>query len=213
MVTFKIIGAAVVVIVIVLVALILSGFAGKQVPSAPVATVSTQNNSAVSTTALPSSTHPVSTTALPSSTQLYITQSQAEGFIGPVQTSSINVFNTSASISKFSQSLVANASAVWVVIYRGAHNVTISEVVVEAINSSKAQAMYNLMTANVQYHPNYNFGTYDNMSYLEVPYNQTEHQAGLLARQGRYNLFAFVTNESTVNITSLTHVVAGDLTR
>ena len=200
MVTFKIIGAAVVVIAIVLVALILSGFAGKQVPSAPVTTVSTQNNSAVSTTALPSPTQP------------YITQSQAEGFIGPVQTSSIKVFNTSAAISKFSQSLVANASTAWVVTYRGVHNATISEVVVEAINSSKAQAMYNLMTANVQYHPNYNFGTYDNMSYLEVPYNQTEHQAGLLAMQGRYDLFAFVANESAVNITSLTHVVAGDLT-
>ncbi len=200
MVAFKIIGAAVAVIAIVFVALILGGFAGKQVPSAPVTTVSTQNNSAVSTTALPSPTQP------------YITQSQAEGFIGPVQTSSIKVFNTSAAIFKFSQSLVANASTAWAVTYRGAHNATISEVVVEAINSSKAQAMYNLMTANVQYHPNYNFGTYDNMSYLEVPYNQTEHQAGLLARQGRYDLFAFVANDSTANITSLTHVVAGDLT-
>ena len=200
MVAFKIIGTAVAVIAIVFVALILGGFVGKQVPSAPVTTASTQNNRAASTTVLPSPTRP------------YITQSQAEGFIGPVQTSSINVFNTSAAISKFSQSLVANASAVWEVIYGGAHNATISEVVVEAINSSKAQAMYNLMTANAQYHPNYNFGTYDNMSYLEVPYNQTEHQAGLLARQGRYDLFVLVANESAVNITSLTHVVAGDLT-
>ena len=200
MVTFKIIGAAVAVIAIVFVALILSGFAGKQVPSASVITVSTQNNSVASTTVLPSPMRP------------YITQSQAEGFIGPVQASGIKVFNTSAAISKFSQSLVANASTVWAVTYEGTHNVTISEVVVEAINSSKAQAMYNLMTANVQYHPNYNFGTYDNMSYLEVPYNQTEHQAGLLARKGRYDLFAFVANESAANITSLTHVVAGDLT-
>ena len=200
MVAFKIIGTAVAVIAIVFVALILGGFVGKQVPSAPVTTASTQNNGAASTT------------VLPSPTRLYITRSQAEVFIGPVQTSSINVFNTSAAISRFSQSLVANASAVWEVIYGGAHNATISEVVVEAINSSKAQAMYNLMTANAQYHTNYNFGTYDNMSYLEVPYNQTEHQAGLLARQGRYDLFAFVANESTANITSLTHVVAGDLT-
>ena len=200
MVAFKIIGAAVAVIVIVFVALVLGGFVGKPVLSTPVITTSTQNNRAASTTVLPSPTRP------------YITQSQAEGFIGPVQTSSINVFNTSAAISKFSQSLVANASSVWEVSYRGAHNVTVSEVVVEAINSSKAQAMYNLMTANAQYHPNYNFGTYDNMSYLEVPYNQTEHQAGLLARQGRYDLFAFVANESTANITRLTHVVAGDLT-
>ncbi len=200
MAAFKIIGVAVAVIAIVFVAMILSGFAGKQMPSASVTTVSTQSNRVASTTVLSSPTRP------------YITQSQAEGFIGPVQTSSIKVFNTSAAISKFSQSLVANASAAWVVTYGGAHNVTISEVVVEAINSSKAQAMYNLMTANVQYHPNYNFGTYDNMSYLEVPYNQTEHQAGLLARQGRYDLFAFVANESAANITSLTHVVAGDLT-
>ena len=200
MVAFKIIGAAVAVIAIVFVALILGGFVGKQVSSGPTTTASLQTNRAAGTTALPSPTRP------------YITQSQAEGFIGPVQTSSINVFNTSATISKFSQSLVANASAVWEVIYSGAHNVTISEVVVEAINSSKAQAMYNLMTANAHYHPNYNFGTYDNMSYLEVPYNQTEHQAGLLAMQGRYDLFAFVANESTANITSLTHIVAEDLT-
>ncbi len=200
MVSFKIIGVIVAVIAIVFAVVVLGGFVGKQgAPAVPLTTAPVQNPTAASTTIPASPTQP------------YITETQAEGFVGPVQTSSIKVLNTSASIAKFSQNLVANASAVWMAIYAGAHNATISEVVVEAMNSSKAQAMYSLMTANAQYHPNYNFGTYDNMSYLEVPYNLTEHQAGFLAMKGRYDLFAFVTNESTVNVTSLVHVVARDL--
>ncbi|MCL5239242.1 MAG: hypothetical protein M1286_02100 [Candidatus Marsarchaeota archaeon] len=141
----------------------------------------------------------------------YLTSGQAEGFIGPVQTSGIKALNTSAAIANFSKSLVANASAVWVAIYADARNASISEEVVEAINSSKAQAMYSLMTASAQQHPNYNFGTYDNMAYVEVPYNQTTHTAGFMGWKGRYDVLAFISNVSAVNVTNLVHVAAGDL--
>lgn len=138
----------------------------------------------------------------------YLSAAQAEGIIGVVQATSVKVYNTSAEISQLSPSLAANASAVWSVSYGGVNNSSLIEQVVE---SPKAEALFSSLTSNVHYHPGYITGTYGGMSYLEIPYNQTMKEAGIVGQKNNYVVLALIYNDSTASVSSLISAVADGL--